>query len=98
MTRKEFHASISRISPPSGLTGALTALWWQRKGDWDKAHGVAQSDNSAEAAWVHALIHRQEGDLSNAAYWYRRADREASINTLEAEWGAIVMELLPEAG
>ena len=96
MTRNDFRASLSEIFPPLGLTGALMALWWQRKGDWDKAHGAAQSDNGAEAAWVHALLHRQEGDLSNAAYWYRRADREVRTDTLEAEWEAIVTELLPE--
>lgn len=94
MTEDDFRTSLSNPAPDAGLSPALAALWWQRKGDWRKAHEMAQSDDGAEAAWVHALLHREEGDLSNAGYWYRRAGREVSNEALGVEWDAIVKALL----
>lgn len=65
------------------------ALWWAAKNDWDKAHEAAQSDDSSNAAWVHAHLHRIEGDLPNARYWYSRAGRPEATGALDAEWQAI---------
>ena len=94
MNEQEFRVSLSGSAPDAGLSAALKALWWQRKGDWDRAHAEAQSDTGAEAAWVHALLHREEGDLGNAGYWYRRANRDVFDGSLEAEWQTIVTALL----
>ena len=93
MTKDDFKASLSSASPPAGLSPALLALWWQRKGDWQKAHEAAQSDDGADAAWAHALLHREEGDLANAGYWYRRANRDVRDDPLDVEWEMIVSEL-----
>ena len=94
MDLDQFRASLDEAEPPGGLTPPLAALWQAAKGDWHAAHGIAQSDKSAEAAWVHAYLHRVEGDESNAGYWYRRAGRPHAKNSLEAEWAAIVTALI----
>ena len=90
-----FRASLDQAAPPAGLPLALQAMWWDGKGDWDKAHGCAQAleNRAQEGHWgdlVHAYLHRKEGDLDNAGYWYRRAGRSVSTISLEAEWAAIV--------
>jgi hypothetical protein len=74
--------------------GALLALWWDAKGDWARAHEIAQDVEGADGAWVHAYLHRREGDLSNAGYWYRRAGRRVATGDLRVEWEAMVGELL----
>ena len=89
-----FNASLSAASPPAGLSAALEALWWDAKGDWDKAHDCAQRHDDRAGAHVHAYLHRKEGDLANAGYWYRRAGRPVARDELEAEWLAIAAELL----
>jgi hypothetical protein len=89
MTVKEFEASDGKE-----FTGALLALWWDAKGDWVRAHEIAQDVSGADGAWVHAYLHRKEGDLGNAAYWYRRAGREVATGDLRVEWEGIVGELL----
>ena len=79
----------------SGLFSVyLRALWYDAKGDWEKAHAIAQSVTGEDAAWVHGYLHRKEGDLSNSAYWYSRAGRNKSTLSLEAEWEEIVNTLL----
>ena len=90
----EFEASLSASAPSAGLRPPLLALWHEAKGEWDRAHAIAQEDPSAEGAWVHAYLHRVEGDLPNAGYWYRRAGRPASQAPLSEEWRAIVLFLL----
>ena len=80
-----FKASLDGGAPPEGVDGPLKGLWLAAKGGWDAAHVVVQDDPSAEAAWVHAHLHRIEGDLDNAAYWYGMAGRPASRASLEAE-------------
>lgn len=80
--------------PPSYLFEALQALWYDKKGDWDKAHEIVQDANGTDCAWVHAYLHRKEGDLSNAGYWYNRAKHAMSKETLDTEWEQIVKELL----
>jgi hypothetical protein len=90
-----FEASLGGNSPPAGLSRALLALWHLAKGDWDRAHGVAQQDEAdPECAWVHAHLHRAEGDLGNARYWYRRAGRPVATGDLASERRAIAAELL----
>ncbi len=89
-----FHQSLARAAPPGGLSSSLMALWWAKKGDWDKAHKIVMDDDGAEAAWVHAYLHRVEGDLPNARYWYRAAGKPEFTGALEAEWEAIVAALL----
>jgi len=93
-TVTQLRGRVSDAAPPPGLTVPLEALWWAAKNDWDKAHSLVQGDGGAEAAWVHAYLHRVEGDLSNAAYWYRRADREPSSAPLDDEWQDIAASLL----
>jgi hypothetical protein len=91
----EFKDSVEGTdAPPARLGLALEALWYAAKGDWDKAHKLAQREKSATGAWVHAYLHRVEGDLSNAAYWYRKAGRPDSSAALEDEWREIATALL----
>ena len=92
MTLAEFAAGDSE-----GLSGPLLALWWDAKGDWQQAHEVAQDIPGADGAWVHAYLHRKEGDLPNAAYWYRRAGRKVASGDLREEWESMVAELLRAA-
>ena len=89
MTVGEFEAA-----GPDALDGALLALWWDGQGNWQAAHEIAQSVEGADGAWVHAYLHRKEGDAANAAYWYRRAGKAAAGGNLRAEWEGIVGELL----
>ena len=94
MNIESFKATLSRDEPPE-LSHALRALWWDAKGDWDKAHVSAQQDEqSPEGTWVHAYLHRKEGDNGNAAYWYSRAGKPVSREPLDAEWLKIVTDLL----
>lgn len=89
-----FRDSLSGAEPPAGIGRPLAALWRAARGDWDGAHATVQADESAEAAWVHAYLHRVEGDLANARYWYRTAGRTVATGTLHDEWAAIAAELL----
>jgi hypothetical protein len=90
----EFKASLSGAAPAPGLNTPLAGLWWAAKGDWDQAHKIVQEEESADAAWVHAYLHRVEGDLGNAGYWYRQARKPVSSGSLETEWEEIVSTLL----
>lgn len=80
-----------RAEPPA--TPLLRALWLGLRGEWTAAHEIAQADDGADAAWVHAWLHRIEGDESNAAYWYRRARKEIGRGSTEAEGEAIAQAL-----
>jgi hypothetical protein len=98
MTVTEFNQSIGAdTNPPADLPPAMQALWWQAKGDWQRAHATVQDDPGANAAWVHAFLHRVEGDESNAAYWYARARRPVAHGSFPAEREQIVALLLGEA-
>ena len=92
-----FEASIEKAAPPTDLSKPLQALWQEAKGAWDEAHNLAQADKGPAGAWVHAYLHRVEGDLRNAGYWYRRAGRPASEQALRDEWRAIATALLAES-
>lgn len=90
----EFKKSISNDKPPSGIDKVLEALWQDTKGNWDTAHGIVLAIGSSNAAWVHAYLHRKEGDISNASYWYNRANKPMPQVSLEEEWENIVKVLL----
>ena len=94
MKIEEFKDSLTATDPPEGLTEALTALWWDARGDWERAHSHAQDDEGTDGAWVHAYLHRKEGDRGNAGYWYRRAGRTFCEKSLSEEWFSITEELL----
>ena len=94
MDLEAFQRSLSDPAPPGGLSSALAALWHEAKGDWHAAHRLAQSRDDTDGAWVHAYLHRVEGNAGNAGYWYRRAGRPHSQATLAEEWREIVSALL----
>jgi hypothetical protein len=93
MTVEEFRATLSQAEPPHELPALLAALWWDAKGDWPRAHSMVDDLETPEAMAVHAYLHRKEGVLSNADYWYNRAGRKFRRPTLEAEWEALVERL-----
>ena len=95
MTFSEFKETLTANAPPA-VSPALVALWHDAKGDWEKAHGTAQDIDNPTGAWVHAYLHRKEGDAANAAYWYRRADKPVERGPLDAEWTRIVTALLSD--
>jgi len=94
MTLDEFRQSLENDRPPGHLSGALAGLWWDAKGNWERAHESAQQDEGPAGSWVHAYLHRKEGDSSNAAYWYHRARQPAARGPLEQEWCEITRTLL----
>jgi hypothetical protein len=102
ITIDEFEGSFSHASPAKALDLALQALWWSGKGDWARAHDcVQQAEGTQRCDHVHAFLHRQEGDLGNARYWYRRAGEPVPTEPLPAEFKAIAVRLLdtmPAAG
>lgn len=91
MSFEEFSNSVE---PPQGIGRALLALWHDARGDWETAHAMAQEADGGDGAWVHAYLHRKEGDDSNALYWYSRAGRPEASGDLRAEWEAITRDLL----
>ena len=86
-------STLANAAPDSGLVPPLAALWWAAKGEWDTAHKIVQEESGANSAWVHAYLHRVEGDLSNAGYWYRQAGQPVAKDSLETEWERIVSAL-----
>lgn len=93
MKLSEFRDSLALSSPPAGLSLAVVGLWWDAKGDWTKAHESAQQDEGPAGSWVHAYLHRKEGDATNAAYWYSRAKTPPSRDSFEEEWEEIARAL-----
>ncbi len=94
MTFEEFNASLAAINPPEELSGYLKALWFDGKNNWDKAHEIAQDINDQNGSWLHAYLHRKEGDTANAGYWYRKAGKPMPSYALNQEWKEIVNEFL----
>jgi len=94
MSFDEFLESTKTTQVPRGLAVPLRALWYDARGDWEKSHQLAQSVDDEAGAWVHAYLHRKEGDGMNAGYWYARARRPAATGDLAAEWEAIARELM----
>ena len=98
MDLNAFRASLDQDAPPEGLGRALQALWHQAKHNWDKAHRLAQGQDDEAGAWVHAYLHRVEGQNANAGYWYERAGKPHSSAPLNEEWEEIVSALLRDYG
>lgn len=94
MTPAAFKQSLRTKAPPAGASAALQGLWWAAKEDWDKAHRIVMNGHDQDCAWVHAYLHRVEGDLDNANYWYRQARRKPANCELSLEWNEIVAALL----
>jgi hypothetical protein len=94
MKMADFKASLSRAAPAPQLGAPLAALWWAAKGNWDEAHKIAQDQHTPDSAWVHAYLHRVEGDPGNAGYWYRQAGKPVATGSLETEWELMVSALL----
>lgn len=94
MTLDDFRQSLAATKPAAGVSKALAGLWWDAKGDWTRAHESAQQDEGVEGSWVHAYLHRKEGDHSNAAYWYGRAGKPVCREPLDAEWVSILSAFL----
>lgn len=94
MTMNEYKQSLHQPQPPAAMAPLLQALWWDGRGDWARSHTIAQDERGADAAWVHAYLHRKEGDDGNAGFWYRQAGRAPCDAPLEQEWIEIVSELL----
>lgn len=89
-----FEDYAQTATPPAGVGPALLALWYDLRGDWDRAHELAQEDTGRSGAWVHAYLHRKEGDEMNAGYWYARAGKPAANGDLDAERESIARALL----
>jgi hypothetical protein len=94
VTLDDFRISLHEALPPADIVPLLAAMWWDGKGDWHRAHNIAQEVSSADGAWVHAYLHRKEGDEGNAGYWYGQARKPHSRLPLESEWDEIVNTLL----
>lgn len=94
MNFEQFSATLTGATPPTDVSTVLQALWYDARGDWDKAHDLAQEQNDKEGAWVHAYLHRKEGDQWNANYWYKRAGKNMPEVSLEQEWEDMVKVLL----
>ena len=90
MKLQQFERSLSDPEPPTGLSDPLRVLWFDGCGDWEAAHNIAQDMVCQDGAWLHGFLHRREGDLPNADYWYRRAGKNRPDVDLEGEWRALV--------
>jgi len=93
MSIDEFVKACAKPAPPQSLPEPLQALFWDARGDWKQAHAVAQQIETAAGSLIHAYLHRKEGDLGNAGYWYGRAGRPVFSGSLAEEWNAIAAEL-----
>jgi hypothetical protein len=94
MTLTEFNSSLIHEDPPTGLNPFLLALWYDAKGNWHKSHEIVQDIETKEAALIHAYLHRKEGDLWNADYWYKQAGRHRPDVTLPEEWSTLLIIFL----
>ncbi len=94
MQFESFVQSITTEGPPANSTVYLSAMWYDAKGDWNAAHGLVDDLEDAIACWVHAYLHRKEGDIGNADYWYSRAGKKRPAILLQEEWKMIVKALL----
>lgn len=90
MSYEEFVQSLSNDKPPAGVTGVLKALWYDGKEDWESSHNIAQDIHDKNGSWIHAYLHRKEGDIFNARYWYRQAGKNEPSVSLKEEWESLV--------
>lgn len=96
MTLEEFKKSLKNPEPPADINNLLKALWYDGNNDWEMAHTIVQDLHSKDASWIHAYLHRKEGDTGNASYWYHRADKNMPGISLQDEWVEIVKMCLDE--
>lgn len=93
-TIDEFKETLEASEPPEFMNNLFQALWFDAKGDWETAHDLVQAIYTNEGAWVHAYLHRKEGDMDNAAHWYKKAGRAMPKKSFEEEWKMILGEFL----
>jgi hypothetical protein len=98
MTFQEFKMSLELSEPPKNISQNLMALWYDAKGDWDRAHQIVQETGEFDGEWIHAYLHRKEGDLGNASYWYRRVGKLRPNISLDDEWEQLAKYLLTSTG
>jgi hypothetical protein len=96
MNYEEFIRSLEDDLPPQNLSSLLKALWYDGKDDWDGSHDIAQDIHDRNGSWIHAYLHRKEGDISNAGYWYAKAGKSMPAVSLREEWEALVKNFLSE--
>lgn len=94
MVFEEFRESLKQEKPPPGLNPVLQSLWYEGKGDWEASHNIAQDIHDRDGSWIHAYLHRREGDLFNAGYWYRQAGKTQPSVSLEEEWEMLVKHFI----
>ena len=94
MTIEQFRATLTHHAPPPTISPALRAMWEDAKGNWKEAHAIAQEIENQTGSWIHAYLHRKEGDVGNAGYWYRRAGQPPAHDDLDEEWDRIVLSIL----
>ena len=94
MKEEDFHRSLNGPGVPDGLSPYLTALWHEKRGEWNEAHEIVQEIDDPRASWIHAYLHRKEGNDGNAAYWYRQANKQFPACSLDQEWEEILGALL----
>ncbi len=94
MEFENFISSLSAGKPPEMVSAYLQSLWYDARGNWNKAHDLIQDIHDSKASHIHAYLHRKEGDASNAGYWYNRAGKPYPLVTLQEEWEALVKALL----
>jgi hypothetical protein len=94
MTFEEFKETIDDSIPPKKISQNLLALWSDATGDWHKAHDIVQKTSGNDGDWIHAYLHRKEGDLSNASYWYSRIGKSRPNTSLNQEWEELVRHLI----
>lgn len=96
MTYDEFISSLANDEPPHELPDVMKALWYDGKNDWESSHNVAQDIHDRNGSWIHAYLHRKEGDLSNARYWYSMAGRKEPSLSLREEWESLVKNFIQQ--
>lgn len=96
MQLEQFKQSLNAKMPPEDLHQSLKALWYDAQGDWNTAHHVVQDSHDRAGAWVHAYLHRKEGELGNAGYWYIQAGKTMAVGSVEQEGEVILRTLLQE--
>ena len=94
MTYQKFQKICAQDIPPQGLNPLLVAMWYDFRGEWDTAHSIAQEIPDNKGSWIHAYLHRKEGDLANASYWYSRSGKPKPDISLAEEWEQVTLALL----
>jgi hypothetical protein len=94
MTLEEFRSTLSDPIEPQGISKNLLALWLDANGKWHEAHDIVQMTGGYDGDWIHAYLHRKEGDVSNSGYWYSRIGRSRPSHSLDDEWEELVRYLL----